>query len=176
MIEAPTPDRPWLPGNPVTEGAPAPDFHRLAALGADHASAPAPNAKSDSPHAENPVILGCMAGKRPEWSARTKPTGTIIGTIVVSLRIVREDEDLVGYCDTFDVSSFGATVEEAVANTLEAVEVYLEALDDAGDRDRVFAERGVIFFPGEPPADFEVSAIVRHPGEFVTAERVSIAG
>lgn len=58
---------------------------------------------------------------------------------------------------------------------LEAVEVYLETLDDLGERDRVFAERGVIFFPGEPPEGFELPPVAAKPGVFVTAERVSIA-
>lgn len=113
---------------------------------------------------------------KTEWHGRSRPNGTITGTIFVSIRIVREDEGFVGHCDTFDVSSFGRSIEEALDATLEAVEVYLEAIDDVGDRARVFAERGVILFPGEPPADFEPPKVAVHPGELVTAERISISG
>lgn len=109
------------------------------------------------------------------WEGRTKPAGEIIGTIVVSIRIAPEDGVHVGYCDTFDVSSFGDTIDDALDATLEAVEVYLEALDDSGDRERVFTERGVMFFPGEPPADFEPAPVSVHPGEVVAAQRVSIS-
>lgn len=110
-----------------------------------------------------------------QWEGRTKPSGEIFGTIVVSIRVTPEGDQFVGHCDTFDVASCGDTIEAAIDATLEAVEVYLEALDDAGERDGVFAARGVIFFPGEPPDDFVVSASVRH-GEYVTAERVSVSG
>ncbi|MCB1234095.1 MAG: type II toxin-antitoxin system HicB family antitoxin [Verrucomicrobiae bacterium] len=40
----------------------------------------------------------------------------------------REDGDYVAQCIDFDVSSFGATREEAIANLREAVELYLEDL------------------------------------------------
>jgi predicted RNase H-like HicB family nuclease len=40
--------------------------------------------------------------------------------------VYREDEFLVAQCLNVDVSSFGATREEAVANLKEAVELYLE--------------------------------------------------
>ena len=40
--------------------------------------------------------------------------------------IYREDEFFVAQCLNVDVSSFGATREEAVANLKEAVELYFE--------------------------------------------------
>jgi predicted RNase H-like HicB family nuclease len=49
--------------------------------------------------------------------------------------IFREEEFYVGQCLNVDVSSFGATREEAVANLKEAVELYCEG------------ERSVAFTP-----------------------------
>lgn len=40
--------------------------------------------------------------------------------------VYREDEFFVAQCLNVDVSSFGATREEAVANLKEAVELYFE--------------------------------------------------
>jgi predicted RNase H-like HicB family nuclease len=40
--------------------------------------------------------------------------------------LYREDEDFVAQCIDCDVSSFGATEVEALANLREAVELYLE--------------------------------------------------
>ena len=40
--------------------------------------------------------------------------------------VYREDEFIVAQCLNVDVSSFGATREEAVANLKEAVELYFE--------------------------------------------------
>ena len=40
--------------------------------------------------------------------------------------VYREDEFMVAQCLNVDVSSFGSTCEEAVANLKEAVELYFE--------------------------------------------------
>ena len=40
--------------------------------------------------------------------------------------VYREDEFIVAQCLNVDISSFGATREEAVANLKEAVELYFE--------------------------------------------------
>lgn len=44
----------------------------------------------------------------------------------ISFVLYREDEFVVAQCLNVDVSSFGATREEAVANLKEAVELYFE--------------------------------------------------
>ena len=43
----------------------------------------------------------------------------------------REDADYVAQCLDYDVSSFGATEKEALANLKEALELYLEDLPDS---------------------------------------------
>ena len=45
--------------------------------------------------------------------------------------VYREDEFFVSQCLNVDVSSFGATREEAVANLKEAVELYFEGEADS---------------------------------------------
>ena len=52
--------------------------------------------------------------------------------------LYREDEDFVAQCIDYDVSSFGATEVEALANLREAVELYLE--DQPGERSRVISQ------------------------------------
>ena len=42
----------------------------------------------------------------------------------------REDDDFVAQCLDYDVSSFGSTDQEALANLREAVELYLEDVDE----------------------------------------------
>jgi predicted RNase H-like HicB family nuclease len=46
--------------------------------------------------------------------------------------IYREDEFVVAQCLNVDVSSFGSTREEAIANLKEAVELYCESESDSG--------------------------------------------
>lgn len=45
--------------------------------------------------------------------------------------VYREDEFMVAQCLNVDVSSFGVTREEAVANLKEAVELYFENAPDS---------------------------------------------
>ena len=52
--------------------------------------------------------------------------------------LYREDEDFVAQCIDYDVSSFGATEVEALANLREAVELYLE--DQPEERSPVISQ------------------------------------
>ncbi len=45
--------------------------------------------------------------------------------------LYREESDYVAQCLDFDVSSFGSTEKEALANLKEAIELYLEDLPDS---------------------------------------------
>ena len=45
--------------------------------------------------------------------------------------LYREDSDYVAQCLDYDVSSFGATEKEALANLKEALELYLEDLPES---------------------------------------------
>ena len=50
---------------------------------------------------------------------------------MVHYTLYREDADFVAQCIDYDVSSFGATEAEALANLREAVELYLEDMPEA---------------------------------------------
>lgn len=45
--------------------------------------------------------------------------------------LYREDADYIAQCLDYDVSSFGASEEEALANLKEALELYLEDLPES---------------------------------------------
>ncbi len=46
--------------------------------------------------------------------------------------LYREESDYVAQCFDFDVSSFGATEQEALLNLKEAIELYLEDSPESG--------------------------------------------
>jgi len=54
------------------------------------------------------------------------PEGNLHAMKPMAYVIYREDEFIVAQCLNVDVSSFGSTREEAVANLKEAVELYFE--------------------------------------------------
>lgn len=97
-----------------------------------------------------------------------------MGYVVLTIRIHREDDAYVGLCEELDVSSFGDSVDEALAATLEATALYLETLDDEGERDAVFAERGITMLRTEPADTVELS-LITHPGEVVSTQRLVLA-
>jgi predicted RNase H-like HicB family nuclease len=109
------------------------------------------------------------------WSGTRRPEAeeSIGGYILVRIRVWPEDEKFVGECVELDVSSFGDTVDDAIRMTLEATELYLETIDDLGERERLFAEKGVTFYSAEPPPGTEVYVTV-HPGEVVSSQRLAL--
>ena len=54
-----------------------------------------------------------------------------------------EEGGFVSYCPELDVASQGESLDEALAHAKEAIQVYLEALSDLGDLDRIIRERNL---------------------------------
>jgi predicted RNase H-like HicB family nuclease len=97
-----------------------------------------------------------------------------VGYVVLRFKVEKdEDGAYVGECLDLDVSSFGATVDEALTATLEATACHLEALDMLGKREKVFADRGIMMFPSIPGDELEIT-LKAHPGEVVSAQRLSV--
>lgn len=71
---------------------------------------------------------------------------------------VQRDEDVdqwVGTCRELDVSSQGDTIGEALDETVTATLLYLNMVEELGERKRVFGERGIEAHFGEPDWDSE---------------------
>jgi predicted RNase H-like HicB family nuclease len=108
------------------------------------------------------------------WSAdRPRPGARQLGHVLLTITVSPEDDSYVGVCQELGTSSFGTTIDEALKATLEATSAYLEALEDSGERERVFKERGVAFYEKEPPSDFETVNVIAHPGQVISAQRLS---
>ena len=56
------------------------------------------------------------------------------GMKTVHYTLHREENDFVAQCLDYDVSSFGATEQETLANLKEAIELYLEDADETTPR------------------------------------------
>lgn len=68
------------------------------------------------------------------------------GRFVVLTCNVEPDHETGGYvsrCPALGVASQGDTVEEAEENIREAVSLYLTAIDEDGELDKIFADRGL---------------------------------
>lgn len=94
--------------------------------------------------------------------------------IVLTLKAYLEAGQYVSECVELDVASCGDTLDEAFKNIEDAVEVYLETLDDTGDRERILAERGVARVGDAAAVHSTPVHLTAQTEEFVTARVVSL--
>ncbi len=73
-----------------------------------------------------------MASSKSEW----RPTA-------LTAKIHKEDDQYVARCLELDIASCGDTPEEAFENLKDASDVYVITLEETGQIERVFAERGI---------------------------------
>lgn len=63
--------------------------------------------------------------------------------IVLSLLIEKDGEAYCASCRELDVASGGQTVEEAAGNVVDAVDLYLNTIEEMGLREQIFREQGI---------------------------------
>ena len=67
-----------------------------------------------------------------------------VGDIVVLTSVVEPEDDMfVSTCIELGTASCGDTIQEAFDNLEEAIAVHLNALEELGETERVFHERGI---------------------------------
>jgi predicted RNase H-like HicB family nuclease len=70
-----------------------------------------------------------------------KETGK--GYIAVQMVVTQEGKQHSAWCPELDIASCGDTPEEAIKNLGDAVELYLNTLEEEGERKRLFKEKGI---------------------------------
>ena len=63
--------------------------------------------------------------------------------VVLTSVVEREGDMFVSTCIELGTSSCGDTIQEAFENLEEAIAVHLDALEEVGETERVFEERGI---------------------------------
>ncbi len=91
------------------------------------------------------------------------------GHIHLTFRFYQEDGQWVAECEELGVSSCGATLDEAVRNLREATDEYLNAIEEEGQRERIFREAGIRVLAGPPPLEAPPRTVQARPDEYVTA-------
>lgn len=82
--------------------------------------------------------------------------------------VEKEGDVYLAYCKELGTITCGDTIKEAKANLLDALEVYIDGLEEIGERDRVFREKGV-----RVERESGDTANVGKPLSFSTFEHVS---
>ena len=65
------------------------------------------------------------------------------GYILLTIQVEPEGDQFVSTCLELGTASCGDTAQEALDNLREAITVHLSALEEVGERERVFGERGI---------------------------------
>jgi predicted RNase H-like HicB family nuclease len=100
----------------------------------------------------------------------------IMGHIVLTGIMEREGDQFVSYCPELGVASCGDTIDEAIDNLDDALQVYLDALEETGELRRVFREKNIRIDISPPP--FDGVSIKVPPGKicYTYPRQVSLAG
>jgi len=67
----------------------------------------------------------------------------IQGYITLTFEVFPEGKKFVSRCRELGVTSCGGDVSAAFENLKDAVTTYVNAIDELGDRERIFAEKGI---------------------------------
>ena len=65
------------------------------------------------------------------------------GVVILTAVVEEEGDQFVSFCTELGTASCGDSIEEALDNLQEAIWVHLNALEETGERERVFRERGI---------------------------------
>jgi predicted RNase H-like HicB family nuclease len=74
------------------------------------------------------------------------------GYIDLDMVVRREYHQYSSWCPDLDIASCGDTPEEAVKNLGDAVELYLDTLDEEGELEAALEENGIKVRPVDDPA------------------------
>ena len=98
-----------------------------------------------------------------------------VGYVILTMRVREEDGRYVSECTELGIASFGDTIDQAFEAIRDATALYLNTLEDEGERDRVFAEAGIDIFLGPPPIKGRPVHLTARPREYVSPETLPIA-
>ncbi len=66
-----------------------------------------------------------------------------VGYVAVEIVVTKEGNQYSSWCPELDIASCGNSPEEAVKNLGDALELYLDTLEQEGERKQIFKERGL---------------------------------
>ncbi|HUF54264.1 MAG TPA: type II toxin-antitoxin system HicB family antitoxin [Dehalococcoidia bacterium] len=74
----------------------------------------------------------------------------LIGYIRLTYKVHEEDGQFVSTCPELGTASCGDSVDEAFRNIAEATIQYLDAIEESGERVRIFRKRNIPIYPAKP--------------------------
>jgi len=95
-----------------------------------------------------------------DW--KEPPTGGLVaGFIILTLEFHREDGLWVGFCRELGTATDGRSFQRVEEELLELAMLHLNALEDAGERDRFFQEHSIKLYTNDVPKEIPVPSSVK---------------
>jgi predicted RNase H-like HicB family nuclease len=94
--------------------------------------------------------------------------------IVLRHIIKKEGKGYSACCPELDVCSQGKTVEEANENLKEAVTLYLDTMDELGQREKIFKRRNIVFYKKgeEVKFPFNINTSKNSPERYYSSQTI----
>ena len=80
-------------------------------------------------------------------------------TVALTLHVWQEEDYWAGECIELGTATDGPSAEAVLDELGDLVVLTVEALGDAGERERVFAERGITVYRDKPPTLLPVPSV-----------------
>ena len=96
--------------------------------------------------------------------------------VILTFAYRKDGRRWTGECLELGTATYGRTLEQVHRELTELVELHLEVLERAGERERFFEEHGIrLYRAGERPARVQATLPVDDDGTFVHAHEVEVA-
>ncbi len=92
--------------------------------------------------------------------------------VTLTYRITKEGKKYSVICEELGTSTCGDSVDEAIKNIRDAIGVHLNSLEQLGERERFFRERGIRVYAA--PRKTVTKPVSLNYGEFVTKQNVPV--
>ena len=73
------------------------------------------------------------------------------GYIALDIVVTKEGEHYCSWCPQLDIASCGDSFEEAAEGLRDALELYLSTLEEEGEQEQVFKEKGIKIVSEDEP-------------------------
>ncbi len=97
-----------------------------------------------------------------------------VGHIHLTFKAYKEGEQWVSECVELGTASCGDSIEDAFDALNDATVLYLQAVEEAGETDRIFRERGIEVALGAPEVDGEEVSLRARPNEIVSPHALAL--
>ena len=81
---------------------------------------------------------------------RVAASRDVVAYVVMTFRVYPEGKQYVAECVELGTASCGETIDEAFANIQDATVLYLNAIGESGERERIFRRRNIRTYLGHP--------------------------